>query len=142
MADEATIRVSLQIRIGDRLYQSQPTAFTADVATESAGSPGDVTVTPQGVEVDLSQLDNPSLYIIQNLDDENIITVGIWDPQVGRFYPFHDILPGEIYPGRFSRHLREEYGTGTGTVGGSQTNSLMFRSDISSCRILLHAFEL
>lgn len=145
MTDDATIRGSMQIRKGtDPVlldYISRPTAFTADVTGTKGPSPGAITVaTAPGTDVDLSELTTPALCRIMNLDDENFVEVGIWDPEISTFYPIDEILPGETYIRRLSRNLAQEYGTGTGTTG-AETNRLRLRADTAACDVLIEAFE-
>lgn len=141
MADEARIVSSLQIKVGKIDYRSSPTAFTADVSAQKGPSPGAITVSPSGTDVDLSQLDDPGLCRIMNIDDDNYVTFGIWDPEMSKFYPVGELLPGESFVLRLSRLLQEEVGTGTGTVGGASTNTLRFYAQASNSFVVVEAFE-
>lgn len=140
MANEATVRTSLQIRTGNITYQSQPSAFQADVAGAKGPTPGAFTVTTLGTDCDLSELSQAGLCRIQNLDETNYVEYGIFDPQTNLFYPLGELLPGESYVLRLSRNILEEYvGTGTGTTG--PTNTFRFKSNTAECDVLVEAFE-
>lgn len=137
MAD-ATIRASLTIDKGNISYQSKPTQFTASIATGKGPAPGAFAVSTAGTDVDLSELTQPGLYRIQNLDATNFVTLGIWDGV--SFFPIHEILAGETYVGRFSRNLGEEEGsTGTGTIDSG--NTLRIKADTAECNVVLEAFD-
>lgn len=142
MANEAQLRVSLSIRTGNLSYQSSPTAFLGDVIGSKGPTPGAISVSTAGTQVDLSQLTTPGYYRFANLDETNYVEYGIYDPQTHVFYPFGEILPGESYVGRFSRNVQEEYlGPGTGTHAGTESNRLMFLAHGASVNVLVEAFE-
>lgn len=151
MSSEAQIRSSLYIRIQDsttgitRLqYQSNPIAFNADVSTPGGPSPGRISVSPGGTDVDLSKLVNPGLYRIMNTDLTNYVDFGIYEPATGTFYPLLEIMPGETYVGRFSRNLGEEVSgtvTGTGTTATNNTVRLRATQSTSAVDVILEAFE-
>lgn len=138
MANEAQIRTSLQITIGNTEYRNQPTAFVADVSVGKGPTPGAFTATTAGTDTDLSELTVPGLCRIQNLDTTNFVEVGIWDGTT--FYPMLDLLAGESYVLRLSANLSQEFVTGTGTVGAS-INTLRFKADTASVIVLVEAFE-
>ncbi len=144
MANEAEIRGSLQIRTGDGEieYVSRPTTFRGDVTGRKGPSPGAITATIAGTDVDFSELSTPGYARIQNQDLTNTVDVGIWDPETGVFYPMLELLPGESYPLRLSRILAGEYGTDP-AVGstGPNTNRLRIRANVASCVVLVEAFE-
>lgn len=139
MANEATVRSSLQILEGKVDYRSQPTVFLADVAAGTKGpTPGALTATVAGIDVDLSELTVPGLCRIMNLDGTNFVEVGIWDGTT--FFPMLDMLAGESYVIRLSQCLGEEFGTGTGSTG-PPINTLRIKADTASCDVLVEAFE-
>lgn len=146
MADEARIHSTLQILKTDGNvtvidYISRPGAFTADVTGTKGPSPGAITVTPTGTNVDLSQLTTPGLCRLMNQDTSIIITYGIWDGVT--FYPLGEIWPGESYIVRLSSYLAEEFaGTSTSTTGAA-INRLQLRSGHGSenCVALVECFE-
>lgn len=138
MADEATIFAGLQINKTPLFYITQPQAFKADVAGIVGPVPGSVLVTTEGVDIDFTPLVQPGLCLIQNLDDTNFVTYGIWDGV--SFYPLGELLPGEQFPLRLSRVLGEEYGTGTGTSGAA-INTLRFKADTDDVYVNVLAFE-
>lgn len=138
MANEAQVRVSLQIRKGLMAYQSSPTSFNADVAGSKGRTPGTITVGTNATNVDLSQLTTPGLVWLQNLDASNYVEWGVHDGLL--FHPLGEILPGECYVLRLSRNLgEEEQATGTGTTG--VVNSLCLRANGAACRVTVDAFE-
>ena len=115
MADEATVRSSLQVIKGNLSYQSQPTTFQADVSGTAGPSPGTVIVPTTGVDIYFSQLTTPGLCRLQNLDTGNRFEYGIYDTSNKVFYPLGEVLPGETYVIRLSRNLKKEFaGSGTG----------------------------
>lgn len=149
MADEIRVSSTIQIRKGSLVHVPQPSSFTADIVGEAKGpSPGAISVSPTGTDVDLNEIENPGVCWIQNLDQDeadggsgNYITYGIWDPELSRFYPLGEILPGEFYFLRLSRFIQEEVGTGTGTVGGSSSNRLRLYSNASEINARVEVFE-
>lgn len=142
MADEVTVRSSMIIKKGNLDYVSRPTVFTADMDTAAPDgpSPGSITVSTAGTDVDLSELSVPGFCVLYNLDSTNYVTYGIWDPEGARFYPLGELLPGEIYILRLARNIQEELGTGTGTLG-ADTNRLRIKANNASCNIFVGAFE-
>lgn len=141
MANEAQVRASLQIKKGNLDYRSNPTVFNADVTGTDGPTPGTITcaVAP-GTDVSLSELSTPGLCVIQNLDSTNYVTVGVRDPESNLFYPFMELLAGEIYVFRLSRNVEEEFATGTGTVGPN-TNRLRIIANTAACNVFVGAFE-
>ena len=149
MADEATIRSSITILKRDAngviqlQYVSQPQAFTADVSGAKGPTPGSITATVAGTDIDLSELTTPGLCRIMNQDADNYVEVGIYDPELNLFYPLMELLPGESYPLRLSRLLGHQTGgtiTGTGTLT-AKTNRLRIRGNSNNCNVLVEAFE-
>jgi len=139
MADEAEIRASLQVTVGSNTqYRSAPTAFKADVSVFKGPTPGLVSVTTAGVDVDLSLLTIPGLAFIQNLDGSNFMEGGIWDGT--SFYPLFDWLPEEGYVVRISACLGEEFGVGTGTTGAG-INTFRLKADTATLLASVEAFE-
>ena len=145
MANEATIRSSLQIQQGEVDYSSRPAAFTATVTGSKGPTPGAVLCSTAGTDIDLTELTTPSLCRIQNLDAANRVEVGIWDPETSKFYPLLELLAGESYVVRLCRLLGWEYGTGTGAgtgTTGPNTNRLRIRANTAACNVLVEAFEI
>lgn len=143
MADEASVRSSLNIDKGNVSYRSNPTRFLADVGVEAGPSPGKITVTQEGVDVDLSEVTTPGGFCwVQNQDtvssSTNFVEAGIWDGST--FYPLMELLQGEAYVFRLARNLTEEYGTGTGTTGAS-VNTFRLKSYNASVPVTVHAFS-
>jgi len=140
MADEAQVRVSLQIRSGNLDYRSNPTAFVADVEGVKGPTPGSLTIPVGGKSIDMGELTTPGFCWMTNLDDTNYVEYGVYDPDTDRFYPLGEILPGEVYILRLARNLQEEYeGTGTGTSGPN--NRLFFKANTADVNVRIEAFE-
>lgn len=143
MSREATVNCGLLIRKGSLAYQSTPSAFTADVAGTKGPSPGAITVTTAGTDVDLSQLSQPGLCWLQNLEPPggNFVEYGVRDPATSGFYPLGELLPGEGFVLRLSRNLEEEYypSTGTGTTG--PTKRLHLKANGASVDVRCDAFQ-
>ena len=140
MASEARVQSGMRIQVGSLVYQSQPTSFVADVAGAKGPTPGAITVSTAGTDIDLSELTTPGLCRIMNLSTVNYVTYGIWDPESSKFYHLGEALPGESYNIRLSRLLGWEAGTGTGT-DGPETNRLRFYANAAACDVLVEAFE-
>lgn len=136
MANEATIRTSLMIKKGNIFYQSNPTAFKANVTGTKGPVPGAIAVSTTGTNIDFSQLVTPSLCRLMNLDATNFVTYGIYDG--ASFFPLGELLPGESYVLRLSRFLGEEF-IGTGTP--ADVNQFRMKADTSACNVLIEAFE-
>jgi len=145
MANEATIRVSLQIRkVSGSLvlldYQSRPTSFQATVTGTKGPTPGALTIPAGGEAVSFGELSTPGLCILKNLSATVTVEYGIRDPGIDVFYPLGEILPGEIYLLRLSRNLLEEYqGTGTGTT--SPGNQFFMKGMGGDVNVSVEAFE-
>lgn len=141
MADEATINSGLQIFTGNLQYQSRPTAFKADVTGAFGPTPGAITVTTTGTDVDLSKLTSPGLCWVQNTDATNYVQLGVYNTDQSEFYPIIRLLPGECYTFRLDPDVNKEYaGAGTGTT--SEHNTLRLKAANASCIIRFEAFEL
>lgn len=146
MANEATIIVSLGIRVPDANnnilldYQSRPTSFRVDVSEARGPTPGTILATTDGVDVDLSLLTTPGLCRVTNLDDTNYVVFGRWDNDNTLFYPMIEVGPSESYIFKLAQDIGSEY-SGTGTVEGGNTSTLRVKADTASCYVLVEAFE-
>lgn len=136
MANEATIRASLQIKKDSLDYRSNPTTFNATVNTTKGATPGGITATVAGVVIDLSALSTPGFCRIHNLDDSNFVTFGVYDGV--SFFPLLELLPGEFQVIRLSRYVNLEF-VGTGT--NADTNQFMVRADTADCEVNVEAFD-
>lgn len=142
MANEIRVQTSLQINTGSLQYRSQPTQFNADMAGIGGPTPGQLVASLIGTDVDLSELEElGGLCRIQNLDDTNFVTYGIFDFSANRFYPLGEMLPGESYVLRLSREIGVEYGTGTGSAPLGTGDTLRIKADTAPCKVLVEAFE-
>lgn len=140
MASEATIRSSLQIKADNIQYFSRPTAFKADVAGRAGPTPGLVVATVAGTDVSFALLTNKGLCRIQNLDLNNSVRVGVWEPDTNKFYPFMRLLPGESYVFRLAPDFGAEY-SGTGSAVADSNNTLRVKASNAACDVLVEAFE-
>lgn len=144
MSNEIRIQSSLQVKAtaSNLVYQSQPTAFNINMSGSKGPTPGAINATMAGTVVNLSQLDTlGGVCRIMNLDLEAKITIGIWNPSIGKFHPLMDVLAGESYVVRLSSELGAEYGTGTGSVGDA-SDQLMVKAWTEPCNVLVEAFDL
>jgi hypothetical protein len=140
MANEVQIRNSLRIKIGNIEYQSNPTAFNADMFGENGPSPGSMNIPTDGRDIYFEELVTPGWCFMQNLDDDNYVEYGIKDPQTGVFYPLGELGPAETTVFQFSRNLQEQYtGSGTGTTGPE--NYFHIKANVAACKVLIQAFE-
>ena len=144
MADEATIRSTLTIQKDNVKYQSQPQGFQADIAASPARgpSPGALIIPTSGRDISFTELTQPSLCYVQNLeaDGGNFFELGIKDPQTNVFYPLLEFQAGEGFVFRLSRNLQEQYaGSGTGTTGPE--NYLRLKANGGSVNAKIEAFE-
>lgn len=145
MASEIQFRASLQIRVGQQDYRSSPTSFTDDVSSAAdAGigpTPGRITVSTMGTDVDLSELTTPGYVWMHNTDSDNACDWGIYDPEQDRFYPVGRLGPGQFCQFFLSPLFGQEYypATGTGTTG--PTNTLRLRAQTASVVMRVDAFE-
>lgn len=142
MANEARIVSSLTINSGNLQYVSRPAAFSADVSVANGPTPGAVSCSVNGTDVSFAALARPGLCWVQNLDETNFVTVGVYEPGTGVFYPLLELLPGEGYTIRLSRSVNEQYaGTVTGTGSDAPNNSVRIKADTAACNVRVEAFD-
>jgi hypothetical protein len=145
MANEATVRVSLQIRktsgsLTVLEWLNRPGAFQADVTGTKGPTPGALTIPVGGKVISLEELGTPGLCHLRNCDATNYVEWGVYDVDQDRFYPVGELLPGEGYVLRLSRNIQEEYeGTGTGTSG--PTSRLFMKANTADVVVVVSAFE-
>ncbi len=143
MANEAQIRTSLRVKVGNLWYQSNPQAFNADVAGAKGPTPGAIAVALTPTLIDFTQLDTlGGLCRLMNLDEDNYVEWGLFNSDTSEFYPLGEILPGETYIIRLSRLLGTEQpaaGTGTGTSGSAI--SMRLKATVAPCNVLVEAFD-
>lgn len=138
MADEITLNITLQVRNGNLDERTTPNQFNVDMAGTRGPGPGSMTIPIGGKVIDFSPIGSPGICWIQNIDDTNFVTAGVYDG--ARFYPVAEIGPGEFYPLKLSRYLNQEFvGTGTGT--NADQNYFMLIADTASCNVIIKAFE-
>lgn len=141
MADEALVQSRLSIRVGELSYLSPfAKAMRLDVSVLRGPTPGQLVVPTTGRLVYFNELTEPGLCEIANLDEENYVEVGVYDTITGRFTPLLEVGPGECWPLKLSRNLKEQYtGSGTGTTGA--VSYLMIKANGASCDVYIGAFE-
>jgi len=143
MSNEATVQSSLRISKGNLKYQSQPSQFQADVSVGNGPTPGAVTVSKFGTDINLSQLAAPGLCRLMNLDATNYVEWGAYDldSPLGQFTPVGELLPGESIVIRLSRFLGKQLGTGSGTPSIDTGITLRLKAHGASCICLVEAFD-
>ena len=141
MSNEATVRSSIQIKVGGLNYIPAASAFNVDVSVAKGPTPGLVVVPILGVDVDFSELTTPGLCRITNYDTTNFVTYGLGDSDTSEFYPLGEIGPSESYVLKLSRNLgtdQNELTTGTGVGVGK---SFRLVADTAVCNCSVEAFE-
>lgn len=139
MTREADVRISMGIRKGNIDYRSNPTNFTADVSGTKGPSPGALTISTSGEDVDFSELVQPGLCLFHNLDASNRVDIGAWDGV--EFIPLFEMLPGEFFIMRISRNLGISTGAVPGTGSTDSGNTLRLKSYGAACNVTVEAFE-
>lgn len=137
MANEATINIGMSLNKNNLNFKSNPVTFRANLSGTKGPTPGAFTASLAGTDVDLSELTQPGLIRIQNLDPTNFVEWGIYDG--AEFIPVGELLPGEFYIFRMSRRFTNSYGTGTGTIDSG--NTLRFKADTAPVNVVVEAFE-
>lgn len=143
MSNEANIQSRLSVRklSGSSVlldYTSGQASFVADVNGTKGPTPGAVTISTAGTNIDLTALTTPGFCRISNQDATNYFEWGIKDASSGIFYPMGEVLPGESYVIRLSRNVGEEYYSTTGTDAG---NSVHCKANTASVVALIECFE-
>lgn len=142
MANEIRIQLSMRIAKGNLLYQPPAITFTANLAGTKGPTPGSLTITTDGVDIPLSELNTMGgIARIVNIDPDNFITVGIKDMTTEAFYPLVELLPGEGYPLRLSRFLGDELGTGSGSGTVGSNSVLHAKADTADCDAIFDIFD-
>ncbi len=140
MSNEAQLSISFRINNANLKYNPQAVTFAEDVAGTKGPSPGALTATLAGIDVDLSELALPGLCMIRNLDSANFVTVGLKDSVTHVFYPWMEIRAGKSWPVPLSRYLLQGMGTGTGTADIANA-TVHIKSDTADVNISFEAFE-
>lgn len=150
MADELRITSSMQIAWGETprvVYRSPSQSYTADISGRKGPSPGAVTISVIGTDIDFSQLTLPGPCEFINLEDpddtsNSYVEFGIYDPEADRFHPLFELAPGEHTNFRFSRNFLEEYeGTDTGTSSNITNNRFRAKAYGDNAEVSINAFE-
>jgi hypothetical protein len=86
LSNEITVSSFVQISKAPTQYQSQPSSFKANWFGTVGPTPGALTVTAQGTDLILTEIQYPGgVARIQNLDLNNYVVMGINDTTEGRF---------------------------------------------------------
>ncbi len=145
MSSEINVRGNLQIRAGNTNYSSPVQAFIDDMAGRAGPTPGSILVDTDGVNVDLSELTQPTWCEIINQSEitDNYIEYGLWVPDTGTFLPLGEVAPGQSTVLKLSRNLGRRYeGDGTGTGPESPSDiALRLRAGFQSAYASVNAFE-
>lgn len=144
MSNEIRTTINFTINKGNTSYQNRPnneqTSFTNTATSPKGPSPGAVTIPTYGKDIYFTELVTPGEVFMHNLDSNNYVEYGIYDPQIGVFYPLGELLPDGIAKFRFSRNLQEQYaGSGTGTT--TPENYFRLKANGASCVVVIEAFE-
>ena len=133
MANEVSVRSSLTINNGSLSYSSRPTSYQADATGAKGPTPGALTISTSGTEIDLTQLTTPGFCRISNLDpstSNNYVEYGVY---VGStFYALGELLPGEFVVLRLYRDMG---------VAGTDFHTLMLNAVGSTVDCSVEAFE-
>jgi hypothetical protein len=141
MAGQVTINNSISIANGSLSYRSNPTAFVDTVDGAKGPTPGAVSVSTEGVDIDLSQLSVPGRVWMQNLDAINTVMWGVRDSVTNVFYPVGDLKPGLYDHFKFSTEFGLEESPGTGSHAGTGTVKFHMRARGGTCNVRVDAFE-
>lgn len=142
MANEVRVGASLQIvQDADRQYMSRPGAFTdsLDNGDMVGPTPGTILVPTAGRDVYFPEFE-PGWCNLQNLDEDNVVQVGIFDTITGRFHPLLELPPKKGYPVKLSRDLSEQY-TGSGTGTTAPESYLRLKATGAACYVKVEAFR-
>jgi hypothetical protein len=146
MANEATVRNGLSITnvtTAKFNYRSPQQGFSADVSGVIGPTPGGLTVSLSGTDIDLSKLTAlGGLVEIINYDLTNRVEIGIYETATGTFYPFLELLAGESTVTRLSRNATEQFdGTVTGTGTFAENNTIRAKAYGAAVSIFFGAFD-
>lgn len=143
MADVSFSAV-LDIRKDNLRYRHPKTSFRADMDGLLGPTPGAMLISVTGTDIDLSEIVTPGFVVVDNYDDTNFFTLGIWDADTATFYPILEVGPGEYYPFKFSRLLLAQFGTGgnlgTGSIADSN-QTLRAYADTAAVNGFIGVFE-
>ena len=142
MSNEIRINSTLTVQKDNLKYQSTIRGFTADMTGQKGPTPGAIAVSVSGTDVDLSQLTTPGVCEISNIGETYQFDVGVYEPATGIYYPLLEVLPGESYIIRLSRHVQEQYeGSIEGTSSATPNNTVRLRSFGGAGVAFIGAFE-
>lgn len=126
---DVSIRAGLIFTKGTFRFSTQPTSFTDSVTTAFGPTPGAITATTAGVNVDLSALTTPGYVRLSSQEPTggNFVSWGLF--VAAAFEELGELGPGEFAVFKFTR---------TFLASG---NDLRFVADTASVPVLIEAFE-
>jgi hypothetical protein len=146
VANEVVIRQFMSLNKNNLAHNPRQREFTADLDGEGGPTPGFISATYDGTDVDLSQLAAPGWIDIYNQEpttDGVTVSWGVYDPETDRYYPVGKLLPGEgtgLF--RVDDLLQGEFYPATGSGSSVMTNRLRVKAkdgDVAS--VVVSAFE-
>jgi hypothetical protein len=135
------IRVQAGLQVGS-FYVSQPQAVVATQQGSAGPTPGDLLVTPAGIDVSLAELSVPGgMCRMYNKDLVAWVEWGVFDYTSNKFYPVGKLIPGGIAVLQLSPNLGVQVGTGSGSVPTESSETLRFRSHGGNARVVVDCFD-
>ena len=141
-----TVRTSVTIRASQLTYNWPfSSGYTLPLTNQNGPIPGYLLVPTHGVNLVLTGLVSPRLCAMVNLDPNNYIDYGPYDPEGGsladNFVPVWELPPGSVPIVQcFSSLFAKEYGTGTGTALGSKI-ALRLKARTVACGAIINVFD-
>lgn len=140
MANEIRVQAGLMITLpsgsSSQQYNSIPNQLTDSITTVGGPTPGTITVSTTGTDVDLSELTDPGWCRIQNLDTTNFVMIGVYDGAT--YMPLMELAAEQFVIFKIYRELGREF-AGTGSSAGG--NTMRIRADTAPCKVKVEAFE-
>jgi len=142
MAREITINCQLRVSKGNLQWPGLGiTTFQPTLYGSIGPIPGAFTVSLGGTDINLSNLNTlGGVGQIINYDTVNTVTYGIKDGTTQKFYPLHDVLPGESYVFRISQYLHEIYPT-SGTGSSVPLDTWHIKAHVAPCEVFIGVFD-
>lgn len=119
MANEVSINFNAAVRVPSAMPRSYGFTIQRNCLSYQGPSPGFLTATTTGIQIDTSKITNLSFGIFTNLSTTARLQLGVKDTSSGNFEPFAELDPLESWPIPLARILgtEETGGAGTGTAG-------------------------
>jgi hypothetical protein len=142
MANEVSIRTSLQVKAENINFQSPSVNSGDDLGVFKGPCVGTISVTTAGTPIDFTQMERVGWCFIQNQSTESYVDYGIYITSLGEFFPLFEIPPGVAVVTKFSKFFTTEYdveGTGTGTT--NSISEFMMKARTADANVLLQCFD-